>query len=142
MRTPERGQLDVCTIGCPKPPRGLSGQRQTHSHLSATRSFIPNHKVLRKRRIKKVTGSAAEFRLCIFPTAEGAGLSWFARCRGWIPDSLHQSVRSVLTPASGPALHLWADNSCGETSLPSHPSVDRLGHAFQSPATRRPPAAC
>src|SRR5713101_7310401 len=75
MRTPERGQLEAFTIGCQKPPRGFSGQLQTHSHLSSTRSFIPNHKVLRKRRIKKVTGSAAEFRLCIFPTAEGAGLS-------------------------------------------------------------------
>src|SRR4029077_1430673 len=55
MRTPERGQLEAYTIGCQKPPRGFSGQLQTHSHLSSTRSVIPNRTRLRKRRIKKVT---------------------------------------------------------------------------------------
>ena len=61
MRTPERGQLEAYTIGCQKPPRGFSGQPQTHSHLSSTRSFIPNGSGLCKGGIKKVTvwGSAA-----------------------------------------------------------------------------------
>src|SRR4029077_14937515 len=55
MRTPERGQLEAYTIGCQKPPRGFSGQLQTHSHLSSTRFVIPNGSGLCKGGIKKVT---------------------------------------------------------------------------------------
>jgi len=57
MRTPERGQLEATEFDAKSSLREIQQATQTHTHLSSTRSVIPNGTKLRKRRIKKVIGA-------------------------------------------------------------------------------------
>ncbi len=52
---PGKGSVGGLLNWMPKATARIQRAAQTHSHLSSTRSFIPNRTALRKGRIKKVT---------------------------------------------------------------------------------------
>src|SRR5713226_10620958 len=92
MRTPERGQLEAYTIWMPKPPRGFSGQLR-HSVTCPRLDLLYQTTRHCARGESKKLLEAAKF-LCIFPIRGRRWAKRFVPCLGWIPDSLHQCVRS------------------------------------------------
>src|SRR5260370_1645088 len=75
MRTPERGQLEACTIGFHKPPRRFSGPLRHTVTCPRLDLLYQTTRHCARGESKKSLEAPQNSGSCIFPSAEVAGLS-------------------------------------------------------------------